>query len=130
MYTNADCTVFNRMYDPVTRQDHWKATQIRSVFWEDCKAANTIKSGMENSDSAMVFIPFSVSAGYQKPKEFEKTPSGWTLRPEDYIVKGLVDYDGSVTKLLDHFDDVIVITSVDTMDYGSPDMQHWEVSGK
>lgn len=129
MITNADCTVFNKVYDSQTRQDTWKATQLRGVFWENCKAANTIKSGMKEADSAMIFIPFSIP-GYQAPKEFQMNASGWTLQPEHWIVRGLVEFDGPITKLPDHFDDVIVITSVDRVDYGSISMQHWEVSGK
>lgn len=128
MYTNADCTVFNRLYDPATRQDTWKATQLQGVFWENRKAANVIKSGMKEADSVLIFIPFSMT-GYQPPKEFKRDPVGWTLRPEDWIVKGHVEYEGPITGLADRFDNVVAITSVDTMDYGSPDMQHWEVSG-
>lgn len=128
MYTNADCTVFNRVYDPKTRTDRWQVTQIHGVFWENRKSSNVIASGMKEADSVLIFIPFSVP-DYRKPKEFEADSSGWTLRPEDYVVKGLVEYTGPILELTKRFDDVIMITSVDTMDYGSPDMQHWEVSG-
>lgn len=134
MITNGDCTVFNRVYDKATRMDTWVATHLRGVFWEDCKAANVVKSGMRDADSVRIFIPFFVDAEgkiFEKSMGFQKNPKNhFTLRAEDKIVRGIVTYDGSITKLQDEFDDVMTITSVDTFDYGSDGMQHWEVSGK
>lgn len=128
---NGCCTVFNRVYDKTSRLDKWVGTQINDVFWGDCKAANIIKAGLENADSAMIYIPFDCQKQYKKAKAFEESPEGYfTLRPGDLIVKGLVDFEGTDTQIKAKFDDVVTITSVDTMDYGSPDMQHWEVGAK
>lgn len=132
MYSNADCTVFNRIYDHETREDRWQYTHLKEVFWENRKGANTAKSGMREADSVIIYIPLTVKSEnqYRPPKEFKQNPDGgFTLRPEDKIVKGLVKYNGPIAKLPDTFDNVVTITSVDTMDYGSRDMQHWEVGG-
>ena len=134
MYTNGDCTVFNRIYDPITRLDTWMATHLYGIFWENTKGANVIKSGMKDADGVRVFIPFAVGCdkAYCSPLAFKENPTTnvFTLRPEDKLVYGIVDHVGSIAGLADVFDCVATITAVDTMNYGSADMQHWEVSGR
>lgn len=71
---------------------------------------------------------------YLRPKEFaclsDKTGK-WTLAPGDVIILGASDYEPvkSISELRTLYDDVLVITSVDTRAFGG-DMAHWEVSGK
>lgn len=119
MYTNADCTIYHRIYNREKRTESYRRRVIQGVFWEDRKGANVIKSGMEKADKATIFIPFSVG--------------GFDLKVGDRIVRGTADLeiDGSkISVLEDTYEDVLVVTSVDRMDYGSPDLQHWEVGGR
>lgn len=119
MYTNADCTIYHRVYDREKRTESYQRRVIEGVFWEDHKGANVIKSGMEKADKATIFIPFSVDP--------------FVLKPGDRIVRGAVDLEiegGKISVLEDTYEDVLVVTSVDRMDYGSPDLQHWEVGGR
>lgn len=130
MYVNANCTVYNRLYDPITRLDTWKRHQILGVFWSNRKGANTIKSGMSACDSVQVFIPLSVS-GYVDPKSYTGAEGTWTLQPGDKIVRELIDEDFTkITELEKSYRDVHDITTIDKKDYGSMPMQHWEVGGK
>ena len=134
MLTESDITVINRVYDKTTRLDGLVCTHIYGAHWEDTKAANVIKSGMKDADKTTVYIPFKARVGggksYRPPLEFKKAPKGcFTLREGDFIVKGIAEYSGSAAKLEEAFDSVITINSVDTYDYGSPYLRHWEVSG-
>ena len=138
MRTNADLTVYNKYVDSVTRTEKYQRTQIKSVAWENRKASNTIATGGNiSADQARVFIPFQRGVNYVKAKAWQalsaKT-SRWTLQEGDVIVKGLVsDEIGTsftVTALKAKYDDVLVISSVDTMDSGSPSTQHWQVGAK
>lgn len=91
--------------------------QVQGVFWEDRKAVNVLRSGLLEADSVAVYVPFvrgilSIKAG-------------------DVLVKGLVDDEISpsftLTALKKKYPDVVIVRSVDTMDYGSPVMQHWQI---
>ena len=129
MVTNADCTVFNRYVDKTEHIEKYKRTVLRGVFWEDTKAVNVIKSGMSDADSAAIYIPFR--NGYKPPLEWEKNaPEGFTLRPGDRVVKGEIAFSGTMAELSKQFDSVLTITSVDTCDFGSAAMRHWEVGAK
>jgi hypothetical protein len=138
MKTNADMTIYNKYIDPSTRTEKYQRTQIKCVMWENRKAANTLRSGGQiATDQARVFIPKANGANYVKPKAWQAlvTKTGkWTLQEGDVIVKGLIttDITGSttITSLKSANDDVLVITSVDTMDMGSLAMQHWQVGAK
>jgi hypothetical protein len=135
MRTNCDCTIYNRYIDPTTRLDKYQRANIASVAWENRKAANVRSSGGQMAaDQARVFIPFARGANFTKPTAWQAlvTKTGkWTLQPGDLIVKTAVTDDISanftVTQLKAKYDDVLVISSVDTMDAGSVSMQHWNV---
>ena len=63
------------------------------------------------------------------PKEFQKSGSGWTLQNDDYLVKGIVDNVSTIAKLKEDYE-CMKITNVAIKDYGSLDMQHYEISGE
>lgn len=123
-----DVTVFNKYYDSAAHEEKYKCTVIDALAWQETKAANIVKSGMQDADSTMIFIPMG-QEGYIKPLQWDHV-NGWTLQSGDVIVKGAIDHTGTIEDIFTTYDDAITITSVDTYDYGSPDMQHWEVSGK
>jgi hypothetical protein len=130
MYANADITIYNKYYDMATRLDKWKRTQLKGVFWDNVKAANVNKSGMESADGVSVHIPFSLSNGYVEPKLFTGLVDTWTLQMGDKICLGLIETDYTkITDLEKQHSNVHGITKVDRKDFGSQHMRHWEVGG-
>jgi hypothetical protein len=130
MRTNTAATIYNKYV--TSRIEYYQRTGILAVEWENRKAANVIKSGLLGADSVVIYIPFSVGAYYLKPIAWQAAKTGkWTLQVGDVIVKGLVtdEITGgfTMTDLKAKYDDVVVISSVDTMDYGSLSMRHWQV---
>lgn len=130
------CTVINHYYDAASDTERYVSTVIDGVFWEDTRAANMRQSGgADGADSIAVIIPFN--ADYQKPYKMPQAYAvdpveSWTLRPNDYIVKGayLFNFDTAGFREFEKSTDYIhKITKVDTMDFGSKHMQHWEVGG-
>jgi len=133
MKTNTSITLYNKYFDKATRMDKYQRTILENVFFDDRKAVNKLQSGMENADEAMIVIPFSVisNRSYKRPMEFqnliEKT-SNFTLKEGDRIVKGAINFDieGRLSDLDKNYE-AYTITSVDTKDFGSPRMQHFEI---
>ena len=78
------------------------------------------KTGAVSSSNATIIIPMSVR-GYQKPQEWRKYRSGWTLQPGDYICRGQINIPiaHSAAKELSGFDDVRSIVSADCKLFGS-----------
>nr|DAQ38489.1 MAG TPA: hypothetical protein [Caudoviricetes sp.] len=136
MYTNSNITIYNKYFDKATRTDKYQRTILYGVFWDCKKAVNRIQSGLENADEAFIAIPFVVDSGkkYIVPKEFEKLDDKtgyFTLQEGDRVVQGEIDFE--VTGKLSDLDkqyEAFTITSVDTKNFGSPHMRHWEVGAK
>lgn len=136
MKTNADITIYNKYFDKISRMDKYQRTILRGVFFDNKKAVNRIQSGMENADEAMIVIPFSVvsNKSYKGPIDFEKLEDKsnyFTFREGDRIVKGAINFE--ITGRLSDLDknyEAYTITSVDTKDFGSKRMQHFEVGAK
>ena len=149
MYTPHTVTIYNivRETDLSTLKevDHVYITILRGVMLQASKGANVRESGLEGADAANLYIPFAVEAvdgktgaakTYEKPQEFFKSADRnglWTLSyngngGDTMFVKGEFVSD-DMTAVESH-DDCYNVTKVDAMDYGSADMQHWEVGGK
>jgi hypothetical protein len=131
MLTNSDITIYNKYR--VASVDTYQRTTVVDVAWEQRHA----RSKQDSDDLATVFIPMLSARNYLKPKEWQalSNKSGrWTLQVGDVIVKGLVDDEltaiFTLTNLKNAYDDVLVVSSVDTRDYGSPSMQHFQVGAK
>lgn len=105
MQANADCTLYRRIYDPVTRKYSWHASVIQGVHWQGKLGAATDKGGMTAAHETLIFIPLQAVA---------------MVAPEDKIIRGSA---GSA-------EEALTITEVEVFDYGRPDMQHWEVTAK
>lgn len=136
MRTNADITIYNKYFDKASRLDKYQRTVLKGVFFDNKKAVNTIKSGMENADEAMIVIPFTVDSNktYKNPIEFQKLndkSNYFTLQEGDRVVRGGIDFEitGKLSELDKNYD-AYTITSVDTKDFGSKRMQHWEVGAR
>lgn len=136
MRTNADVTIYNRYFDKTARTDKYKRTVLYGVFWDDRKAVNRLQSGLESADSVNVLVPFNVTTDkeYIEPRQYQKLDDNsnhFTLQEGDRVVKGVIDFE--ITGKLSDLDkeyEAFTITSVDTKDFGSPHMRHWEVGAK
>lgn len=132
MKTNSDVTLYNKYL--VERVETYQRAEIYDVAWEQRHA----RSKQDSDDLATVFIPMARAANYLKPREWQALDSKagrWTLQVGDVIVKGIVE-DELVANVLTLsalkrlYDDVLVISSVDTRDYGTSGMQHFEIGAK
>lgn len=138
MYTNADCTVFNKRYNRETRTDKWSRTYIRGVFWESsASVASDRTTGTTDDSSLFVAIPADADAegkSYCKPNEYKAASpeTAFTLAPEDIIVKGIIPEnigDGVTVKdLQQKYDCFYVITKCSDLRFGGH--PHLEVNGK
>ena len=149
MYTPHTVTIYNVGEDPDTLQQEYNITFLRGVFLDRREASNIEKSGLRDADVASLFIPFSVKAvdavtgapkQYIGPKAYRQLAdvSGyWTLESgglasgaDSFFIKGeVVNYNG-YARMRELYDDVYDITTIDTRDFGSPDMQHWQVGAR
>ena len=107
--------------------------------------AHEVHSGLEGADAVNLYIPFTVKAvdGFSgKPKTYTEPQAFfassdrtglWTLSTtgnggDTFFVKGEFVTDNEGVALA--HDNCWNVTKVDAKDFGSADMQHWEVGGK
>lgn len=149
MYAPHTITVYNAVHetDAATFEETTKlyVTILRGVMLQASKAVNVRESGLESADAVNLYIPFSVKAvdgttgkakTYAPPQAFlaAADKSGlWTLSVNGnggntFFVKGEFVTDNETVALA--HDDCYNLTKVDMMDYGSPDMMHFECGGK
>ena len=136
-----------RETDPATLKDvtNLYVTVLDGVFCEAAKGVNVRKSGLEGADAVNLYIPFTVKAvdGFSgKPKTYTEPQAFfassdrtglWTLSTtgnggDTFFVKGEFVTDNEGVALA--HDNCWNVTKVDAKDFGSADMQHWEVGGK
>lgn len=148
MYAPHTVTVYNVTRDidkdSFTAVTDLRVTILRGVFLQATKGANTRETGLEGADAATLYIPFDVEAvdgvtgaarQYAGPKAYwaaEDRSGLWTLSYDGdggntFFIKGeFVTDKESVARSQDG---CFEVTKVDVMDYGSPDMRHFEVGG-
>ena len=142
MYTPHIVTIFNiGAENPETFTQPISATVLSGVLLDASKAVNVQRSGLESADSVNLYIPLSVSATdaitgeakhYADPKQYVLLDfhTHWTLSTTDcFFVKGIVTEIADFQTINKKYDDVYKVTKVDKKDFGTPDMQHWEVGG-
>lgn len=137
MIPNSAITVYNKYVDPSTRSEVWQRSEVTDVVWQATKAVSGSKSGLLASNVATIFIPFAQGSLYKLPKAWQllADKSGyWTLQEGDVITRNIVadEITGAftITSLRAKYDHVVTITSVDAMNQGSANMQHWEIGAK
>ena len=130
MQTNAMLAIYNHYIDQETQEDQYQRTVIGPVFWDS--------ASLIDEEAITVYIPFTISSErpYIKPKAFaalEDKAGYWTLGMEDKMVRGAADFEPDENRRIGEldqlYDDVITIKRVETRDYGSKTMQHWEAGG-
>lgn len=149
MYTPHVVTIYNVGENPITLEQEYNVTFLRGVFLDRREAANIEKSGLRDADAATLFIPFSVEAvdavtgapkqyiGPKAYRQLEDVSGYWTMEggglssgADSFFIKGeVLNYNG-YGKMRELYDDVYDITTIDTRDFGSPDMQHWQVGAR
>lgn len=128
MITNTKMSIFNKYTDPFTKAVSFKKHIIDNVFWDDSKGVN-LNKGYDNADAVNVYIPKDKNdmSSYVEPKQYNG--SNWTLNNGDFIIKGdTTETEVSGIKDLKSYE-VFIITMVDDKDFGSPNMQHFEIRG-
>ena len=149
MYTPHTVTVYNASENPETFANEYNITVLDGVFLDISKGANVMRSGLENADAAVLYIPFGVKAvngitgklqSYIEPKEYERLADKsnfWTIRAggttsnkDCFFVKGRVVEEKDFQSINSNHDNVFRVSSVDVRDFGTADIRHWEVSGR
>lgn len=93
MITNADITIYNRLYDKVNRLDIWKRTIVEGVsFYKDTKIGIN-ENGATTEDVCKIRIPENHCDGYVPPEGYTGADGTWTIQNDDYIVKGVSDQE-------------------------------------
>lgn len=129
MMTNTNMSVYNKYTDD-KKDIVYKKKLIKYVFWDDSLGINT-DTGYENADKVNIYIPFDKNSedlkSYKEPKSYDGT--GWTLQNGDFIVKGDVNINevNGIKDLKNY--EVFEITLIDKKDFGSYNMQHFEIRG-
>lgn len=148
MYAPHVVTLYNVSEDPDTLELVYNITILSGVFLERAQGTNIAKTGLRDADSVRLFIPFSVTAidgnsgerkQYIGPKAYRRlgsTEGYWTLDPggassgsDCFFVKGIIISNDGYRALRNSYDDVYDVTTIDVRDFGSEDMQHWQVGG-
>lgn len=124
-----DITVINK-YINKERKVQYKISYVKG-FWSSNDGISISGTQITKTDglSARILIYDSRNEEYQRPKDFEKEQRTWTLKPDDYLVKGIVEDFTTIANLLKDYQEVIKITDIATKDYGSEDMQHFVITG-
>lgn len=122
-----DITIINKWFNKVTKINEYKINHVHG-FWSSSDGIAISNTSLVKDDGLKVLILLS-EKGYQTNKEFQTNPIGWTLKNDDYLVKGFVDRVTTIADLKDNYE-CMKITSFSIKDYGSLDMQHFEISGE
>jgi len=123
-----DITVINKYIDKETKKSKYKVSYLKG-FWSSNDGISINGTQLTKADGLIARILMS-EEGYQKPKDFQENQIGWTLKTDDYLVKGKVENFTTITKVLEDYQKVIKITNIATKDYGSEDMWHWAIIGE
>ena len=127
-----DITIINKYVDNL-HKTQYKVSLIK-WFWSSSKGISINGVLLQSSDNLTAVILMDElnqdKEFYQEPKEFEKNQKGWTLKEDDYLVKGKVENFTTITKILENYKNLMKITKVSTNDFGSEDMWNFEVTGE
>ena len=125
-----DITIVNKYIDKETKKAKYKLSCVKG-FWSsnDGISINGTQLTKQDGLNTKILVNDSRNVMYQRPEEFAKNRKTWTLKPDDYLVKGVVENFTTIIDLLEKYEDVMKITNVSIKDYGSEDMQHFDIIG-
>ena len=111
-------------------QDYY-LTILRGVMVQDLERRAVLQAAQNADGEPVTYLP---PRQYAKTQEPEKH---WTLQADgeeagrsSFFVRGEIPAACSLAEARESYDNVIIVTSVSTRDYGQPGMQHWEVSSR
>lgn len=137
MLINASCTIYRKVFDPISMLDDEVRVYIPYCAWFDIYATSKIKNGAENADVGQIIIPYkqNIDSGmtFVKPiayKNLVDKTGYWSVNNGDTIVKGEIPENVSFADLENLYDDVLKVTSVGASLFGDIDMQNIEVGGR
>lgn len=98
METNADITVYNKIYDHQKRTDVWNRTVLLGVHKYLNANATQVNNAERRQDNGIFRVPASCPQyGFFLPeREYESVAHPeqfWTFRPEDIIVFGVCELE-------------------------------------
>ena len=82
MYNDDSITILNRNSD-----NTFSTHQIKNCVWLETIASNLLGDGKVKRADVTIIIPND--SEYVEAEDFNR--NGWTLKPNDYIIKGLVN---------------------------------------
>ena len=121
-----DITVVNKYLDSKTRTKKYGIYHLKG-FWNSRQTIKLSNLELLNSNSYSALILMTES-GYVKPKEYKGDSETWTLKPDDYLIKGKIESFNSLNELENY--EYMKITDASIKDYCSDDMKHYMVSGE
>ena len=120
--------------------NHISFFHLYGVLHRTSKVVSATDNGFIAEDKVTIQIPLSVRSdttnGYKSPVVWKKQlqsekDESFTFFDGVIVIKGDIDVstisDVSLTALKKQFDEVSVINSIDTCDWGSEMLQHWKV---
>ncbi len=122
MYTNANMTLYSG-----NSKTGYTRKVIKGVFWEEVKQSLIEKTGLTSSDSVKVFIPIANAEGLKFNTSNDLVIKGEVLTNFDNTSQQTIA--ASLTALKASHD-VYTVTVADEKLYGSPNMQHYQLSCK
>ena len=126
MLDNETCTLY------IKDGNGFNAYFVERCHWQESKASNVVKSGLQNADGIIVYI-FVEGLDDELKSVLESRRNA----AQDVIVKGECNFtfDNSTPqtaaqslKTLNAEYDVHTVMSIDKLLYGSPDLQHFKLS--
>jgi len=130
--TNSSMTIYNKYFDPITREDKWQRHVIQEVFWDATSSVNLYK-GLNRADKGVIYVPFNSNymTYFTDPISFQANHTCyWTIQNGDIIVKGTVtDEITKQSELERKYSNVLNVSGFAIRDFGSPNMRHIEVNG-
>ena len=128
MLDNETCTLY------IKDGNGFNAYFVERCHWQESKASNVVKSGLQNADGIIVYI-FVEGLDDELKSVLESRRNA----AQDIIVKGECNFtfDNSTPqaaaqslKTLNAEYDVHTVMHIDKLLYGSPDLQHFKLSGR
>lgn len=96
MLVNGNCTIYNRLYNPDTKNYTYHKTNISGIWSHVDSKVSVTDTGIHAADICKIRIPRGNAAAvsYKEPAAYDGT--GWTIQNGDYI---LLEADGpDITK--------------------------------
>mgnify|MGYP006926997070 FL=1 len=122
-----DITIINKFFDKSIKKNVYKLHGVKG-FWSSNNGITISDTQLLKSNGLIVRILMSED-GYVSPNDYEGDENTWTLKNDDYLVKGIVEKIDSINDIVNSFE-CMKISNISIKDYGSSDMQHFAISGE